>query len=77
MTEKTKPVAKVKQGLIEASIWKNEIANGARYSVTFAKHYKKDDRWKSTASFGPDDLLILAQVAALAHARIFQLTQEG
>ncbi len=77
MTEKTKPVAKVKQGLIQASIWKNETANGARYSVTFAKHYKKDDQWKSTPSFGPDDLLPLAQVAALAHGRIFQLTQES
>lgn len=77
MTEKTKPVAKVKQGLIQASIWKNETTSGARYSVTFTKHYKKDDTWKNTTSFGPDDLLALAQVAALAHARIFQLTQES
>ena len=77
MTEKTKPIAKVKQGLIEASIWKNETQKGARYSVTFAKHYKKDDQWKSTASFGTDDLLALAQVAALAHGRIFELTQKS
>lgn len=75
MTEKTKPVAKVKQGLIEASIWKNETKKGPRYSVTFTKHYKKGDQWKSTASFGPDDLLTLAQVASLAHTRIFELIQ--
>lgn len=77
MTEKNKPVAKVKQGLIEASIWKNETPNGARYSITFAKHYKKDDKWKSTTSFGPDDLAALAHVVGLAHNRVFQLTQEA
>jgi hypothetical protein len=75
MTQKTKPAAEVKQGLITGTIWKNSTEKSTRYSVTFSRLYKKDDQWKRTASFGPDDLLTLAQVVGLAHGRIFQLSQ--
>ncbi len=33
-------------------------------------------QWKSTQSFGRNDLLVLRKVADFAHTRIFQLPQE-
>ena len=37
---------------------------------------KKADQWKTTQSFGRNDLLVLAKVADQAHSRIFALPQE-
>lgn len=73
MTEKTKPVAEVKQGLITGTIWENKTEKGARHNVTFARLYRKGDQWKRTASFGADDLPTLAAVAELAARRIAEL----
>ena len=74
MTEKTKPAAEVKQGLITGTIWKNSTKKGAHYNVTFSRAYKQNDQWKRTASFGADDLPNLAAVAELAAKRIAELT---
>lgn len=40
-----------------------------RHNVTFQCIYKDGDDWKTTQSFGRDDLLVLAKVADLAHTR--------
>ncbi len=71
-----KPIAEVRTGSIKATIWKNATENGARFNVTFDRLYKDGDKWKSTSTFGRDDLLLLAKVADQAHTRIFQLQQE-
>jgi hypothetical protein len=71
-----KPIAEVRTGSIKATIWRNATENGARFNVTFDRLYKDGDKWKSTSTFGRDDLLLLAKVADLAHTRIFQLQQE-
>ena len=39
--------------------------------------YKDGDQWKSTQSFGRNDLLVLAKVADFAHTRLFQLPAEA
>ena len=44
-----------------------------RHNVTFSRLYKDGGSWKSTQSFGRNDLLLLAKVADQAHSRIFQL----
>jgi hypothetical protein len=71
-----KPIAEVRTGAIKATIWKNSTENGARFNVTFDRLYKDGEKWKSAASFGRDDLLLLAKVADQAHTCIFQLQQE-
>ena len=38
------PVHKVRIGLIEANIWRNEGKNGAYHTVTFERRYPFDDR---------------------------------
>ena len=63
-------------GNIEAAIWKNETEGGTRYNVTFKRHYKDGDAWKSSESFRRDDLLVLAKVADTAHTTILELQQE-
>jgi hypothetical protein len=40
---------------------------GAFYNVTFAKHYKDGDEWKTSQSFGMGELLELSKVADHAH----------
>lgn len=76
-TQKQKPIHEVRLGLIKAAVWKNETDTGVRYNVTVCRLYKKDgdDDWKSTDSFGRDDLLPLAKVLDQAHSWIFAQSQ--
>ena len=71
-----KPVAHERIGNVEAAIWRNENEGRARFNVTFKRHYKDGDAWKSTDSFRRDDLLVLAKVADNAHTLILELQQE-
>ena len=75
---KDKPAHEVRIGAIKAAIWKNDTANGVRYNTTFSRIYKdkEDAQWKSTDSFGRDDLLVLGKVADQAHSWIFQQSQD-
>ena len=79
MTEKNKPVATKKLGLVVASIWKNEGKDGKTFhSVTVERLYKpKDsDQWKSTSSFDRDDLPKLAQALNDAYRWFFTEREE-
>ena len=72
---KDKPVQEVRIGAIKAAIWKNDTDTGVRYNVTFARLYKDGDDWRSTESFGRDDLLLLSKVADNAHSWIVEQGQ--
>lgn len=77
MTSNTQPVDEVRIGAIKAAIWRNPTDNGARFNVTFSRSYKDaQGEWKSSSSFGRDDLLVLAKIADRAHSRIFHLQRE-
>jgi hypothetical protein len=65
-----RPVHEVRLGAIKAAIWRNDTANGPRHNVTFGRLYREGDQWRSTESFGRDDLLVLAKVADQAHTWI-------
>ena len=75
---KERPTHEVRIGAIKGAIWRNETTGGVRYNVTFSRLYKdkEDAQWKSTDSFGRDDLLVLSKVADVAHTWIFQQSQE-
>ena len=71
MTSNTQPVHEVRIRGVKAAIWRNETDNGPRYNVTFKRIYKDSEgNWKSTSSFGRDDLLLVAKVADKAHTFI-------
>jgi hypothetical protein len=69
---KNPPAAKVRVGLITASIWENKTEKGVFYNVTFDRRYKDGDDWKSSHSYNADDLLALAKAADLAHSKIVE-----
>ena len=54
---KNPPVAKVRVGLITASIWENKTDKGTFHNVTFERRYKDGDQWKSSHSYNTGDLL--------------------
>jgi hypothetical protein len=59
-------------GRIRAAIWANETEIGVRHNVTLSRLYKDGDEWKDSASFGRDDLPLLAKVSDQAHTWIFE-----
>ena len=69
-------MTEIRIGRVKATVWKNGTEDQPRYNVTFSRLYKEGDQWKSTQSFGRNDLLVLAKVADLAHTRLFQLPVE-
>jgi hypothetical protein len=74
---KTKPIHEVRLGAIKAAVWRNETeTGGTRFNVQVSRIYKDGDAWKSTDSFGRDDLLPLAKVADQAHSWIHQQEQQ-
>ena len=73
---KTKPIHEVRLGTIKAAVWRKETEVGVRYNVTFSRLYKDNDQWKSTESFGRDDLLVLGKVADQTHSWICAQSQE-
>jgi len=75
-----RPVHTVRYGTIQAAIWRNMVDNGnasrPMYSVTFSRSYKEGKHWKDSASFGADDLLVLAKAANDAHTHIHELRRQ-
>jgi hypothetical protein len=69
---KKRPIHEIKIGLVRAAIWRNEGTNGSWYNVTFERLYKDGDDWKSSSSFGRDDLLPLAKLADQAHSWVVE-----
>ncbi len=67
-----RPVHEVSLKLIKGAIWANRGSDGVFYNVTFERRYKDGEEWKSTNSFGRDDLLNLAKLADEAHTWISQ-----
>ncbi len=71
------PVHEVRIGLIKGAIWANQTDDGVRHNVTFERSYRHGEEWKTTTSFGRDDLLTLAKIADLAHSWIIQPEKNG
>jgi hypothetical protein len=65
-----RPVHKVRIGLIKAAVWANPGRDGVQYNVTFERRFHDGEAWRSTSSFGRDDLLKLAKIADQAHSWI-------
>ena len=74
---KQKPVFELRLGRIKCAIWANETENGTRHNVTITRLYKDGDEWKTSTSFGRDELHLVAKVADLAETWIFQQGQES
>ena len=77
---RTKPAAEIRFGSVRAAIWRNEAKTngGTYYAVSIERLYRDDEGvFRSSHSFGRDDLLLLAKVADKAHSEIFALQREA
>jgi hypothetical protein len=66
-------VAKIRVGLVTASIWQRNAEKGRFYSASFERRYKGRDGWQTSHSYDEGDLLALAKAADLAHSKILEL----
>jgi hypothetical protein len=65
---KKRPAHEIRLSGIRASLWANQTSAGTVYNVTLSRLYKDaDGNWRSSDSFGRDDLPVLARVVTLAH----------
>lgn len=69
------PIEELRIGAVKAAIWQNQVRDGVvRYNVTFGRLYRTESgEWRTTSSFGRNDLLVLAKLADQAHTRLFAL----
>ena len=72
-----RPVHEVRLGRIKAAIWENETSSGTRHNVTISRIYRDGEEWKSSDSFGREDLPLVMKVADLAHTWIYEQAQES
>ena len=69
-----RPTAEVRLGRIKATIWSNRDKDGGRWhTVQLSRLYQDGEQWRSTHSFGRNDLLTVAKVADLAHSKVCEL----
>ena len=74
-TESNKPpVARLRIGLINASIWERTTEKGTFHSVSFERRYRDaSGNWQTTHSFDTNDLLALAILADQAQSKILDI----
>ena len=72
-----KPVHEIRVGGIRGSVWKNETDKGPRFNATFDRSYRDGEDWKTSDSFGRDDLLTLSFVAQEALRWIVEQRQQS
>jgi hypothetical protein len=67
----TKPAHKVRIGVLQVTIWRNQSEKGTWYSAIPTRSYKQgDETWKETDSLSFDDLLAMAKLLDQAHTWI-------
>ena len=77
MATHNKPVAELRIGAVKATVWENEAGGITRHNVTFSRLYRDEDQWKTTHSFGFNNLLTLAKLADQAHTLIAERNAEA
>jgi hypothetical protein len=63
-----RPVHEIRLGRVKAAIWEND---------TLQRIYREGDEWRTSESFGRDDLPLIQKVADMAHTWIYQQGQES
>jgi hypothetical protein len=75
---KQQPEDTLRDGLLKATIWKNEGEKGAFYSVNLSRSYQDDaGNYHDSESFSGSELLRIAHLAGRAYDRISELRQSA
>ena len=73
MHSSNRPIHEIKLGRIRASIWTNETERlDLWFNVSISRVYRDGDQWKTTTSFGRDDLPLVSKAAEMAYAWIWK-----
>jgi hypothetical protein len=73
MSQNAKPVHEIRLGRIRAAIWSNQTENhDIWFNIILSRLYKDGDHWKDTSTFSRDDLPIVAKVADMSYAWIWE-----
>ncbi len=73
-----RPIKEFRIGRVKALVWANETARGTMHNVTFQRLYKPEgEDWKTTDSFGRDDLPLVAKLADRVHTFIYEHNQRA
>jgi len=73
-----RPEHTVRVGNVEIAIWRNKKTEGGAEFFTASApqiRYKDGDEWKNGSSYGPMDLLALAEASREASAKIRELSK--
>lgn len=72
MSSGNRPVHEIKLGRIRASIWTNGgHGQDTWLSVSISRLYRAGNEWKTTTSFGRDDLPLVSKAAEMAYTWIW------
>jgi len=72
MSSGNRPVHEIKLGRIRASIWTNHSdRQDVWFNVSISRCYRDGDEWKTTTSFGCDDLPLVSKAVEMAYAWIW------
>ena len=63
----SKPAHKIRNGVLQVTIWRNHGEKGNWYSVNLSRSYKVDEGWRETDALGQDDLLPAAKLLDQAY----------
>ena len=78
MSSGNRPVHEIKLGRVRASIWTNVgHLQSVWFNVSISRVYRDGDEWKTTTSFGRDDLPIVAKAAELAYGWIWKQASQS
>jgi hypothetical protein len=73
---KQKPVHEIRLGTVKAAIWANETEQRVRrHNVTVYRLYKDGEKWKTSNSFGRDELPLVIKVLDRAYTWILEISQ--
>ncbi|MEM9358529.1 MAG: hypothetical protein AAGB04_20270 [Pseudomonadota bacterium] len=79
----TKPITKIRDGMLTATVWKNDTKPndkgevGAFYSVDIKRSFKdKNEQWQETSSFTGAELLRVANLAQAAYNAILHIRKD-
>lgn len=72
MHSNNRPIHEFRLGYIRASIWANENdRQSVWFNVSIVRCYRDGEEWKTTSSFGRDDLPLVSKAAEMAYAWIW------
>ena len=74
MSLRNRPVHEIRLGRVRASIWTNRgRGQGTWFNVSISRLYRDGNEWKTTTSFGRDDLPLVSKAAEMAYAWIWNV----